>query len=92
MASRGVPINEQHVMHHLVAKIRREDLPELGLLDDKTDRMREMVGPPVQLHAQLLKAGGDNAGAVFPSRIRLVCCCTQYSACILCRHHDSDSL
>ena len=77
MVGRGVPINDQHVMHHPAAKICREDLPELGLLDDETDRTRGMVGPPVQLLAQLLKAGSDNAGAVFPSRIRLVCCCTQ---------------
>jgi hypothetical protein len=43
---------DQHVMHHAVSEIRREDFPEFRLLDDETDRTRRMVGPPFQLLAE----------------------------------------
>ena len=40
---------DQHMVHHAVSEIRREDLPKLGLFHHETDRTRGMVGPPFQL-------------------------------------------
>ena len=37
---------DQHVMHHTVAEIRREDFSEFWALDHETDRTRGMVGAP----------------------------------------------
>lgn len=55
-------------MRHAVPKIRREDLPELGLLEDETDRTRGMVGPVFQLLVQpyqmLLQLGFKLEGVV----------------------------